>query len=66
MNNKLAEIRKEKNITQSELARKAGVSRSYINKIEHGKLNGSIKLSIRIASILETPVEEIFFEDVVS
>jgi putative transcriptional regulator len=59
--NKLAHLRKIKGLTQEELAKKVGVSRVHIWKIESGALTGSIKLLARIAKELDCSIDEIFF-----
>jgi putative transcriptional regulator len=61
MENQLAKIREQKNITQEELAVAAGVTRAHISKIENGKYMGSIKVLSRIAQVLDVQIEDIFF-----
>ncbi len=48
-------------ITQEELAEKAGVSRQTINAIEKGKYLPSLKLAFILSKIFNVPIEEIFF-----
>lgn len=60
MTNKIKELRKEKNLTQVELARRIGVSRSYINRIERGTRRANISIAVRIAKELDCKVEDIF------
>ena len=47
-------------ITQQELAKKAGATRQTIHSIEKGRYNPSIGLSLKIARILNVPVEKLF------
>ena len=47
-------------MTQEELARRAGVSRQTIIAIEKGKYNTSVGLALRIARVFGVPVEEVF------
>jgi putative transcriptional regulator len=54
-------IRESKNLTQEQLADSLGVSRSWIEKVENGKVEPSLKLALRIASFLECSIEDIFF-----
>lgn len=61
MPNKLAEIRKKRGLTQEELAKRVGVSRIHIGKIERGDLTGSVKLLARIAKELDCGMDDIFF-----
>ncbi|MBN1619196.1 helix-turn-helix transcriptional regulator [candidate division WOR-3 bacterium] len=48
-------------ITQQELAEKAGVTRQTIIAIEKGAFNPSVRLALKISKILETEVENLFF-----
>ena len=56
-------IRKEKRITQEDLAKKVGVRRETIVFLEKGKYNPSLKLAYEISQVLETTIEEVFFFD---
>lgn len=58
---RLKEIREEKKLSQTELARLSGISRVTINKIENGKSNGNMKSIERLSEVLETSVESLFF-----
>ena len=60
MKNSIKVERAKKNITQAELARLAKVSRQTINAMELGKYVPSTVLSLRLASIFKTEVNEIF------
>lgn len=60
MNNQLAKLREQKNVTQEELAIAVGVTRAHISKIENGKYTGSIKVLSRIAKKLDVKIEDIF------
>lgn len=51
--NKIKERRKEKGISQGQLADMAGVSLPYISDIENGKKNISISILMSIAEVLE-------------
>lgn len=48
-------------LTQQELADKAGCSRQTIHSIESGKFIPSVELALKLARILEMKVEEIFY-----
>lgn len=52
--------RKEKNITQEELAEKLGVSRQSIISLEHGECLPSLNLAVEIANFFEKTIEETF------
>lgn len=60
MINILKDVRKQKNITQEELAKLVGVSRQSINAIERGKYVPSTLLSIKISEIFNTSVNALF------
>jgi putative transcriptional regulator len=60
MTNNLKVQRVQKNIGQSELAEKLGVSRQTIHSIESGKFVPSTLLALKLALALETTVENIF------
>ena len=64
MKNYLESLRKERNITQEELAEILRVSRQTISSLEHGKYNPSIFLAHRIAEYFGKSIEEVFlFEE---
>ncbi|CUH91645.1 helix-turn-helix transcriptional regulator [Herbinix luporum] len=60
MKNKLEEIRKEKGITQEELADALEVSRQTISSLENGRYNPSIILAFKISRYFNLSIEEIF------
>lgn len=60
MNNRLEEIRKEKQITQEELSSVLEVSRQTISSLEKGRYNPSIILAFKIARYFNMSIEEIF------
>lgn len=60
MKNYLKVARAKKDLTQAALAEKTGVSRQAINNIEKGNFNPSTLLALKMAQVLETPVEELF------
>lgn len=63
MKNTLKVERAKQNMTQADLAEKVGVSRQTINSIEIGKYVPSTLLSLKIASVFKTGVDEIFTLD---
>ncbi len=64
MKNKLEEIRKERGITQEELANVLEVSRQTIGSLENGRYNPSIILAFKIAKYFGLTIEDIFiYED---
>lgn len=61
MKNKIRQYREKFNISQSELADVAGVSRATIQAVEAGLFVPSVKLAMIIALYLNADTEEIFF-----
>ena len=57
---KLKQVRKEKNITQEELAGRTGFELSHIGKIERGIVNTSISHVSAIAKALKVKPFELF------
>ena len=62
-NLKLKFRRIELNMSQTELADKAGVTRQTIGLIESGDFNPSIKLCIAICKALDTTLNDLFWEE---
>jgi putative transcriptional regulator len=60
LNNRLEAIRKQRNITQEELAEKLEVSRQTIGSLENGRYNPSILLAFKVARFFGMRIEEIF------
>lgn len=60
MKNTVKVERAKQNITQQELADKAGVSRQTINSIETQRYVPSTVLALKIAQVFNTTVNEIF------
>ena len=50
-------------MTQEELAEKAGVTRQTILAIESAKYSPSLELAFKIAAVFEVPLEEVFIYD---
>lgn len=53
----LRTLRKEKGLTQGELANKIGIGQSFISKIEKGHLEPSLATLGRMARVLGTDVK---------
>ena len=60
MKNNLEKIRKEKGISQEELAKALEVSRQRIGSLENGRYNPSIILAFKISKYFNMSIEEIF------
>lgn len=63
MKNRIAELRKEKSLTQIDLARQVSVSRQTIISLENGKYNPSITLAYKIAKVFGLSIEDVFIFD---
>ncbi|MCR5693990.1 MAG: helix-turn-helix transcriptional regulator [Clostridia bacterium] len=61
LRNNLAEVRKEKGLSQSELAKMVGVSRNTISSIETGQFNPTAKLALTLCIALDKKFEELFY-----
>lgn len=61
LNNHLKEIRKEKNLSQQELADLVGVSRNTISSLETGQYEPTAKLALVLAVALDKKFEDIFY-----
>ena len=62
-NLKLKSARAALDMSQQELAEKAGVSRQTINAIEKGDYNPTINLCIAICKVLNKTLDELFWEN---
>lgn len=67
MKNIIKELRKERRISQEELANAVNVTRQTIISLENGKYNASLILAHEIAKYFGKTIEEIFlFEEEIS
>ncbi|MDR3463688.1 MAG: helix-turn-helix transcriptional regulator [Beijerinckiaceae bacterium] len=55
----LQRLRRERGLTQEELAARSGIHQTYLSGVEGGKRNPSILVLQRIASALASDVEEL-------
>lgn len=60
MKNRIRELRKQKKISQEELALAVGVTRQTITSIEVGKYTASLPLAFKIARYFDLTIEDIF------
>lgn len=63
MENRLRELRKERNWSQAELAELLGVSRQTVNTIENTKYDPSLPLAFKISKLFGQEIEYIFLFD---
>ena len=57
---RIKELRARYNLTQDELAEKAGVTRQTMLYLEKGKYNPSLLLAYRVAKVLQSSIDEVF------
>ena len=60
MGNSISKLRKEKKMTQSELAKLIGVTQETISKLENGKRKLDINTAQKIAIAVEVSLDELF------
>ena len=60
MKTKIKELRKARGLRQEDLAAALHVTRQTIIAIENDKYNPTLELAMRLARVLEQPVEAIF------
>lgn len=63
MRNRIQELRKERRITQSELADAVEVTRQTIISLENGKYKASLVLAHKISQYFGRQIEDIFIFD---
>lgn len=61
LKNNLKFIRKEKQLTQMDLAEMVGVSRNTISSIETGQYSPTAKLALILCVALDKKFEEVFY-----
>lgn len=62
--NHVKEYRKQKGLSQMELAKEIGVARQTINLIENNKYNPSLELCLNLANALDTDLNSLFWNGV--
>ncbi len=60
MNNNIRVLRAQRSMTQEALARRAGVSRVTVNRVERGKYIPDGVTILRLAAALECPATALF------
>jgi len=63
MKNNIKQLRKQAGLRQEDMAKVLSVSRQTIIAIENDKYNPTLELAMKIAKLLELPVESIFQMD---
>ncbi|OOB80375.1 MAG: transcriptional regulator [Epulopiscium sp. Nuni2H_MBin003] len=59
--NRLKEVRKMQQLSQTELAEMIGVSRNTISSIETGQFNPTARLALMLCIALERQFEDLFY-----
>ena len=59
LRDRLIEARQESQLSQQQLAEKAGISQGYLSEIESGKKSGSLSVLTRIAAALDVELRDI-------
>lgn len=62
--NRIKEIREKLKVTQSELARSAGISQPFMHDLENNKRGAKPETYQRIADALHVPVTDLVLEKV--
>lgn len=60
MKNRLEDLRKQRGLSQEDLAAALEVSRQTIGSLENGRYNPSIVLAYKIARYFELTIEDVF------
>lgn len=64
MENRIKEYRKERNLTQDDLAKAVSVTRQTIISLENGKYIASLNLAFRLSRYFDVKIEDLFvFEE---
>jgi putative transcriptional regulator len=64
LQNRIQELRKERKLTQNELANNLEVTRQTIISLENGRYNASLILAHKIAHFFDLMIEDVFiFEE---
>jgi putative transcriptional regulator len=61
LRNRLKEIRLQKGYTQENLGQAVEVTRQSFIAIEKSRYRPSVELALRLARVLETPIDDIFW-----
>lgn len=62
INNRIQELRQEKEITQQDLADAVDVTRATIIALEKGSYNPSLELAFRLAKFFRIGIDKVFYE----
>lgn len=57
---RIQEIRKQRKLSQEQVAEKAGISSNYLSRIECGKENPTFDMIVKLSDALSTDIREMF------
>jgi len=60
MRNELGRILYVRNLREHDLARRAGLTQSHLNRIKNGRVMPSLETAMRICAALDLSVDEVF------
>jgi len=60
---KLRQIRKEKNITSKEMAKRLNISRAFYCQIENRSRRLTYEMAVKIARVFKMKPDKIFYDD---
>ncbi len=63
---RIRELRKEKGLSQEAFADLARIDRTYVNSVENGKRNISLKNIEKIANAFNISISNFFYDDIFS
>lgn len=63
MRTRLIQMRQKQGLSQSQVANKLGITRSFYGMIETGDRNPTLGLAKKIAEFFQVNIEDIFFDD---
>ena len=63
MKNRVKALRQARGLRQEDVAALLGVSRQSVNAVENDRYGPTLSLGMKLARLLETPVEELFTLD---
>lgn len=66
LHNRIKQLRKERNVSQQELADYLGIERTSLSKIENMGYNPSTKTILKVCEFFNLSVGDIFFNKTVS
>jgi transcriptional regulator with XRE-family HTH domain len=59
---RLRKLREEKNLSQGDIEKRTGLLRCYISRVENGHTVPSLETLERLASALDVPLYQLFYE----